>query len=980
MKRLIALITLLTMLLCAFSSCGHTHSFTDDWDTIKPATCTENGEKIRYCTCGEKQTQIIYAIGHQYINGVCDKCGDVRDKDDTPAVCEHKKLTTIPAIVPTCYEHGYTEGKKCSTCNEIIVYPVVVPSPGHSFGPWEIIQEATYNQLGIKTRTCVCGEKEELWFAFSKQAEYNTYTSIMPSNWNELTYLDDNDTQILNYIVSPFFEYDYKFENDIKYNEDGSINKDGIISGAYTVNYSAATKLEDVTSTVDAKWGYTDEQKAKGGYAWKITLRDDLKWDDGTPISAANFVYSMQAQLDPAFMNYHGNTYYDTLGIKNSRGYFFQYQKDTYETVASQGYANNAAARAAGAVVYVKPTDLFSGLETFVDKNGKPMPQWITGDTIYATPEDWAAGTQVANGLDANWIFATYEAAYLDVGRAYETAVAVFVETKIHDVKWEDVGIYAEGNAIVICLDKAYSFLNDDGSLSVWAAYYMSRLPLVHPAKYEAAKIAPADGATLWTSKYNSDLMTTASWGPYKLVAFEVGSYYTLVKNENWYGWNMEQYKNQYNITAINCEKVADIRTQWIGFLAGELDDATLDTHNINEYKDSKYVNYAPESGTYGMQLYSNLPVLKESKNNNTILAIQEFRQAFSLALNRTDLVETIWPGTAIPCLGIVNSMYYYDVENSYNLADGGIYRNTTEAKEALLRAYGFTQNNDGTWNSDEHTNLSLEDAYDMLSGYNPSLAKEKLIEAYNIFVSDTEKYGYDPSKKITIIYGASVNNKKQQDRVAYLQGILDDLSAGTPLEGQFEIVLDASAGSGWADAFRNGDTQIGFGYGFSGNAFNAFDIAGAFVDPDDNLNYHAYWDTSAVDLTITLPAGDYEGAGQTITMSALNWYYCLNGLAATKNAPTQFNWAEGFAPANARLVILAALEELVIKESRSVMLISNYSGSLLGAKFSQFNEEYNTFMGFGGIRYMVVNYTDAEWVTFVKQNNGDLTKIYKES
>ena len=85
-----------------------------------------------------------------------------------------------------------------------------------------------------------------------KQATYNTTTTTMPSNWNEFTYADNNDTQIMSYIGSSFFEYDYKFEDGNKFNEDGTINTDAIVPGAYTVNYSAATKLEDVTSTVDA--------------------------------------------------------------------------------------------------------------------------------------------------------------------------------------------------------------------------------------------------------------------------------------------------------------------------------------------------------------------------------------------------------------------------------------------------------------------------------------------------------------------------------------------------------------------------------------------------------------------------------------------------------------------------------------------------------------------------------------------------------
>ena len=154
---------------------------------------------------------------------------------------------------------------------------------------------------------------------------YNTYrtvTATMPSNWNELTYQDNNDTQIMSYIASSFFDYDYDFGGN-KYNEDGSINMDAIVAGGYTTNYSAATALKDVTSTVDAKWGYTDEQKATGGYAWEITLRNDLKWDDGTAINANSFVYSMQEQLNPDFMNYRANTYYDNIMIKGSKDYLY---------------------------------------------------------------------------------------------------------------------------------------------------------------------------------------------------------------------------------------------------------------------------------------------------------------------------------------------------------------------------------------------------------------------------------------------------------------------------------------------------------------------------------------------------------------------------------------------------------------------------------------------------------------------------------
>ena len=807
-----------------------------------------------------------------------------------------------------------------------------------------------------------------------KKAEYNTTTSVMPSNWNEFTYADNNDTQIMNYIVSSFFEYDYKFEDDKKFNEDGSINKEGLVPGAYTTNYSAATKLEDITSSVDAKWGYTDEQKAEGGYAWKITLRDDLKWDDGTPITAADFEYSMQQLLDPAFMNFRANTYYDTLMIKNSKVYFFQNTEGTYETIGSQGYASVQEAIDAGETLYANAWNMW-GAAGYLDAEGNECPEWVAMDdeTVYSSADG-------SDSVSGKMLFTDY-GAYLEPGTGYDAGI--YVENTVRDVKWEDVGIYAvEGeNAIVLCLDKPYSFLKEDGSLSVWAPYYFSSLPLVHKAKYEASKIAPADGATLWTSNYNSSLETTASWGPYKLAEFEAGSHYKLVKNENWYGWNLEAYKNQYNITAINCRKVEEFSTKWMGFLNGSYDDASLQTENVADYLDSKYVYFTSTStGTFGMQLYSNLATLKESENNNGILAIQEFRHAFNLALNRSDIVEKIWPGSAVPCFGLLNVAYYYDIENSPELEDGGQYRNATIAKEGILRAYGFTQGADGNWSSGDLTGLTTDDAYEALTGYNPVYAKQQMQKAIDILLANPEEYGYDASKNITLVYGSSSDTDKQRFRASYLQDVLDDLTKGTQLEDKIDVVFDASAGAQWAEAFRSGATQIGFGYGFSGNAFNPFDIIGAFVNPDDDLNYHMYWDTSAIDMTLTMPAGDYEGAGEEITMTVQNWYYCLNGLAETEKQVKTYNWGEGFAPVEARLMILSALEELTIKESRSVMLIADGGGSFLGAKFSYFSEDEHTFMGFGGMRYMEVNYTDAEWTDFVAQNNNDLSAEYKKS
>lgn len=812
--------------------------------------------------------------------------------------------------------------------------------------------------------------------AVIKKGTYHTTTATMPSNWNELTYQDNNDTQILNYITSGFFEYDYKFDDAKggKYNADGSINVDAIVPGGYTTNYLAATDLKDVTATVDAKWGYTDAQKAAGGYAWQITLRKDLKWDDGTAIKADDYVYSMQAQLDPDFLNYRADSYYNTLQVKKAKAYFNKNQEATYPAVGTK-YKNADAAIAAGEVIYLDVYGLW-GASGYVDKDGNKAPQWIpiTDETVYDTPDAWAAG-KAEDAFTAKALFEKYKG-YVDVGGEYEACLAYKVANTERDVTFEDVGFYkVDDYSFVILMDKSYKFLKDDGSLSYLAAYYMQSLPLVHKAKYEKSKIAPAAGSTLWTSNYNSSLETTASCGPYKLESFQSGKAYTLVKNDNWFGYGLEAYKNQYNVTKIECEKVEEPSQNWMKFLAGEIDGVALDSEHINDYMHSKYVVYTPETGTFGMQLFSDLNVLKKSGNNNGVLAIDEFRQAISLSLNRSDVVEKIWPGTSVACFGLMNSQYYYDVEN------GGVYRDTTEAKEGILRAYGFTKGADGKWSGGEISGASLDDAYESLTGYNPVKAKELIKVAYDKLVANAEYYGYDASKGITIVYGAAVDNAKQHQRCQYVQDLLNTLCAGTGLEGKITLKFDASAGSKWSDAFRSGATQIGFGYGFSGNPFNPFDIVGSFVDPENSLNYHTYWDTKNENMTLTMPAGDYEGAGKTITMSLCNWYKCLNGLADKANGDTEvYNWDAGYAPASARLVVLAALEEKVIQKAYSVMLIGEYSGELSSPKFSQISYDYNTFMAYGGMRYLVVNYTDAEWAEYVAAHNNDLTNEYKKA
>jgi len=87
-KKLTALITLLALVV-SLTSCTllneitgngsnneatHTHNFTN-WKVTKNASCTENGVILGECSCGEKTTDTLTAVGHNYASGICTVCG-----------------------------------------------------------------------------------------------------------------------------------------------------------------------------------------------------------------------------------------------------------------------------------------------------------------------------------------------------------------------------------------------------------------------------------------------------------------------------------------------------------------------------------------------------------------------------------------------------------------------------------------------------------------------------------------------------------------------------------------------------------------------------------------------------------------------------------------------------------------------------------------------------------------------------------------
>ena len=792
----------------------------------------------------------------------------------------------------------------------------------------------------------------------AKVYTYHEFLTVSPSNWNELTYQDNNDTEIMSFISGSFFSYNFKFDANGK-----------PIDGEFVVQYDGAKKLEDVTADYAGNAKYAVPANAEKGYAYKITLRDDLKWDDGTPIKAEDFVYTMKEQENPLFKNYRADSFYNSSTvIHNAQNYVKQgssgvfASKSVYGGVYDEAYDSNMFFDAyygdepeGGECSYI--------INWFRTRNGSDYDAYFGngeedyGIGVFAIPLLYgetsfsaADGIAMSAALDGK-TFAEIKAdatlkGYFDIldgwwrtdpGEELDYFVSNFTYP---EVSFDDVGIFvgAKDTELVLVLDKPLILLKDDGSLSYKAAYNMASLPVVKKALYEANKVAPQIDGGLWTSKYNSSVETSASWGPYKLTSFQAGKQFILERNENWYGYNMDEYKGQYQTDRIVCDIIAEYETAFQLFEKGDLDGIGLDASKAMDYKNSERAVFTASDFVGSLQLQSDVDALRERstpEKNKMLLAYTDFRKALSLSIDRADYNNQTTTAS-LAGFGIFNSMHYYDVEN------GGVYRNTDFAKQVICDVYGV----------DVSKFASLDEAYASVTGYNLDLARQLLNSAYDAALAAGDITETD---KVVLTVGASEKTIAVERQFNYLKTAFEELAKGTKLEGRLTLELDTSFGTKWATDFRAGAYDICTG-GWTGAAWDPGYFLLAYLSPD--YMYSAAWKTDEVPLTYN-PYAD-GNPDHEYTMSLIEWYNCLNGISESVDFP--FDWSEGAVPNDFRLGIIAQLEKAILTAYYTVPLQYRFSASLVSYKVEYITKNYNTFMGYGGIRYMTYHYDDAAW------------------
>ena len=121
----------------------HVHEYADS-QTVKEATCTSEGYKLKKCSkCGVEELERIAQKAHNWVESghkdatctedgyteyKCSACGETK-RDEIPATGEHHFTVVAKVVAPTYTSEGYTI-YKCETCDETEkrdIVPMLVP-------------------------------------------------------------------------------------------------------------------------------------------------------------------------------------------------------------------------------------------------------------------------------------------------------------------------------------------------------------------------------------------------------------------------------------------------------------------------------------------------------------------------------------------------------------------------------------------------------------------------------------------------------------------------------------------------------------------------------------------------------------------------------------------------------------------------------------------------------------------------------------
>ncbi len=763
---------------------------------------------------------------------------------------------------------------------------------------------------------------------------YRSYSTSLGNNWNPHSWETNADDSILSYLSTPLATM------SIKDSENGVYQ--WVFKAAESVTDVTADHQDDLTKykvTLPEGQAVADTVK---GYVFEIKLNPDMKWEDGTPINADTYIYSMKALLDPDMKNYRANLYYDgESAVAGGNAYY--YSKDEGMYVGYTGVYGSLADAVAAGEVYIDCWN-FWGAEGYVDAAGNACPQYVNikDETAYSAD---GKGTDEFSGAS---LYAGY-GAYLEVGGGYEAYAMVFKNNDRMGATYDEVGCYKVDDYTIRYVTQAQIDYN----------YFLTSCTsnwLVYEDLYEAGKDTTG---TLVTTDYGTSIETTMSYGPYKIESLQPDKQIVFVQNENWYNYekNSDGYLYAFTDYLVDGENVRQYQTTKViidvmtdeaakqAFMKGELGEWAPPADEITAYTSSTQMYRVDETYTMSFFFNTDVDALKEmdvskGNTNSVVLSNINFRKAFSLAIDRADWV-TATAGYK-PAYALMNNLYFYDEYNH----TCSMYRNNEEAMQAVCNLYNVAYG-EGT------PYATLKDAYDSVNGYNLTEAKNLMKTACDELVAAGLYKAGDPIH-IRIGYKKGALDSADQNQIAKMNSYLNAAIEGS---GFGAVTLEGidNINDRYGDVGK-GEYAIGYG-AWGGAAFYPFRNMQVYCDTEQyDINESACWDPSVETLTVNID-------GEDVTMTWQDWSRALVGTGPYANSDF-----------SVKLKVTATMEEEYLKKFYRIPLAGSCIASLLSYQLSYYTEEYNIMYGFGGLELMTYNYNDAEWAEYVASQGGELS------
>lgn len=773
---------------------------------------------------------------------------------------------------------------------------------------------------------------------------YNLAATVFPTNWNPHIYQTATDSVLLDYIVQGFYTFDY---NDT-------------LDGYEVVPAMAKSEPVDVTDKyVGEQWGIAEGDTAR---AYTITLRKDIKWEDGTAITAQDFVDSAKLLLNPVAQNYRADSLYSgNLVIYNAQNYLNQ-----GSTVLEDNGINNAYAisdlvkgddgnyyTAAGEPVYI-------GVDFALDwTGGNTLADYVGAyGTVYFDVSQWDALAALANedgcvplNDETNAMLATTTTGNPAWGESNDDLPNYYVvEATYPEMAFEDVGIMATGTyELTIILTKPLS--------GFYLLYSLTDSWLVNQELYASCE-SVVDG--VYTNTYGTSVETTMSYGPYKLTEFQSDKVFKFEKNSEWYGYNDRENKKLYQTTNIVYNFVPEASTRLEMFLNGELDSYALNADNMATYSKSDYCYYTTGDSTFFMALNPDLEALTSAQAstganiNKTILTVKEFRMALAFGLDRAAFCLATSP-TNNAAFAVYSSFIISNPD------EGTAYRTTDAAKQVVVDFWGLADDI-----GEGKTYADIDEAIASITGYNLAMAQDYFNQAYDIAIANGLM---DENDVIEIKIGTPNNTSNfYNNGYEFIVNNYTEAVKGTKLEGKLTFTRDDTLGNGFANALRNNQVDMLFGVGWTGSALDPYNLMEAYTS--SSYQYDPSWNTTTADLEVEI-----DGVAYTATV--WDWTLAIMGetitITAADGTTKDFSAGDSDGVPELRLELLGALEGAVLETYDLIPLMDDSDAVLKGMKVNFYTEDYIYGIGRGGIKYMSYNFNDEEWAAFVAGQGGTL-------